>query len=255
MASTYISGTSGADAFNKYSDRTPKQELGKDEFLQILATQLANQDPLEPTSDTEFIAQMAQFSSLEQMQEMNNAAQSSRAYALVGKDIIANVSDEAGNAHEISGRVSGVTTKSGTDYLIVGEYLVPLSAVKYVYDTGATDQSLLAQAGTYIGKTVEAELPTGKYDSTTGKEITEKVTGVVESIYLKGGLVYAKLEGSDKDVLVAFINKYYETPQAAPGGNTGGTGEADGETGGSAGEGSGGDTSGGTETVGDGTEG
>ena len=50
-------------------------ELGKDAFLQILVAQLANQDPLSPTSDTEFIAQMAQFSSLEQMQNMNASMQ------------------------------------------------------------------------------------------------------------------------------------------------------------------------------------
>lgn len=48
-----------------------KQQLGQDEFLRLLTTQLKAQDPLKPVEDTQFIAQMAQFSSLNQMQMLN----------------------------------------------------------------------------------------------------------------------------------------------------------------------------------------
>lgn len=50
--------------------RAPSPELGKDEFMKILMTQLQNQDPLDPMDDREFISQMASFSSLEQMMNM-----------------------------------------------------------------------------------------------------------------------------------------------------------------------------------------
>ncbi|GAA4060063.1 flagellar hook assembly protein FlgD [Amphibacillus indicireducens] len=52
---------------------TPSSELGKDEFLKILMTQIQNQDPLNPMDDREFISQMTTFSSLEQMMNMNQS--------------------------------------------------------------------------------------------------------------------------------------------------------------------------------------
>lgn len=56
---------------NETTDNKPKNDLDKDAFLRLLTTQLANQDPLNPMEDKEFIAQLAQFSSLEQMQNLN----------------------------------------------------------------------------------------------------------------------------------------------------------------------------------------
>ena len=52
--------------------RVPMKTLGQDEFLGLLVTQMRNQDPLKPVSDTEFIAQMAQFSNLEQTKVMSS---------------------------------------------------------------------------------------------------------------------------------------------------------------------------------------
>lgn len=61
------------DAFNKTLNegKLPSNGLGKDDFLKILITQLQHQDPSQPMDDKEFIAQMAQFSSLEQMTNMS----------------------------------------------------------------------------------------------------------------------------------------------------------------------------------------
>lgn len=56
---------------NTTTDSKSKNDLDKDAFLRLLTTQLANQDPLNPMEDREFIAQLAQFSSLEQMQNLN----------------------------------------------------------------------------------------------------------------------------------------------------------------------------------------
>lgn len=84
------------DRINKetFGSRIPKQELGKDDFLQLLIAQLTHQDPTEPVKDTEFIAQMAQFSSLEQMMNMtknldlmNQTLSSADAVSAVGKKV------------------------------------------------------------------------------------------------------------------------------------------------------------------------
>ncbi len=62
--------------YQKPVKQTGNSELGKDAFLQLLITQLQHQDPTNPMDDREFISQMAQFSSLEQMQNMTKAMES-----------------------------------------------------------------------------------------------------------------------------------------------------------------------------------
>jgi len=56
----------------KKDGREPVKSLGKDEFLKLLITELKHQDPTNPMNDREFISQMSQFSSLEQMLNLNN---------------------------------------------------------------------------------------------------------------------------------------------------------------------------------------
>ncbi len=58
------------EASNKYNKLKKSQEMGRDQFLKVLMTQLSHQNPLSPLEDKDFIAQMAQFTSVESMQEM-----------------------------------------------------------------------------------------------------------------------------------------------------------------------------------------
>ena len=101
--------------FNKAlnNGKIKSQDMGKDEFLKILITQLQNQDPTKPMEDKEFISQMAQFSSLEQMNNLNdqftkvsNSLASNQAVALLGKNVT--LQDIGGNM--ITGRVEAVTS-------------------------------------------------------------------------------------------------------------------------------------------------
>jgi flagellar basal-body rod modification protein FlgD len=82
------------------SSATKSKSLDKDAFLRLLTTQLQNQDPLNPTDSTEFTAQLAQFSSLEQMSNVNEtlntlilyqaSINNAQAVSFIGKDIVAN---------------------------------------------------------------------------------------------------------------------------------------------------------------------
>jgi flagellar basal-body rod modification protein FlgD len=85
----------------------PQNTLGKDAFMRILVTQMKNQNPLEPLKDTEFIGQMAQFSSLEQLTNLNQAM--NQFVGLQGKQSLTEHADLLGNTvyweQEVNGQL------------------------------------------------------------------------------------------------------------------------------------------------------
>lgn len=103
------------DAFNATinSGRVANNQLGKDDFLKILITQLTHQDPTDPMKDRDFIAQMAEFSSLEQITNMNQqfsalagVVSNFQALSLLGRNVEIVSGDQliSGVVQEISGR-------------------------------------------------------------------------------------------------------------------------------------------------------
>ena len=102
--STPAPGTTGTNNSTSSSPTTQRSDnLGRDAFLRLLTTQLAHQDPVEPQADGEFIAQLATFSSLEQLTEMRKTL-----------DIIATALGVATGTNTTDGGDSTTTDTTGT---------------------------------------------------------------------------------------------------------------------------------------------
>lgn len=131
--SDYVVAPSGTTTSNNAYNA-----LGKDEFLQLLVTQMQYQDPLNPTSDTEFIAQMAQFSSLEQMQNLNNNFSVYKAYELVGKEVSGSI-----NGKVVEGVVEAVRNQADGQYAVIGDSLVSIDKITKVKSSPHITDELL----------------------------------------------------------------------------------------------------------------
>lgn len=118
--------------FNK--KKPPSSKLGKDEFLQLLVAQMQYQDPLEPTSNTEYIAQLATFSQVEQLQNLNTAYTNTQAYTLVGQTVTVTTSQgsESGNVSTVEGVVDFVQMKDGEAQLSINGKLYPATDVSVI---------------------------------------------------------------------------------------------------------------------------
>ena len=183
------------DSAKEGATRNVGGTMGKNDFLMLLSAQLRYQDPLNPQNDSDFAAQLAQFSALEQMQNMNEtlgAMASYQAYSLVGKYVIANAYID-GELSEIPGIVDSIFSRKGITYAQIGEYTVPISAITDVFDGTAmlTPAMLLQTSNNLIGRTVKAQL---------GDTLIE---GEVTRITVEKGVMYARIDdGTDNPKFV-----------------------------------------------------
>ena len=111
----------------------------KDAFMQILVAQMKYQDPLEPTSNTEYISQYATFSQVEQLSNMADAMALSRASEMVGKTVTISQTNENGTKSEVQGVVDFVNYSGNKAYLNIGGVNYSIDDVTQVLDSSYTD--------------------------------------------------------------------------------------------------------------------
>jgi flagellar basal-body rod modification protein FlgD len=144
MTTTHgVTGTAASAATQKKTG--PMQEMGKDVFLQLMVTQLRYQDPLNPQDNSAFVAQMAQFTSLEQMQNLNEnmvrllelqSGAMSPAAALLGLMVTV----ATGEGPLLTGKVDAVEYEGGRPKLVVDGKLFGMESLqKVTADGGEND--------------------------------------------------------------------------------------------------------------------
>ena len=120
---------------NKEQSTVAGGNLGKEEFLKLLVAQMQYQDPLEPNKDSDYIAQLAQFSSLEQMQNLNTTMTNSTSMSYVGQEVIVHHTDSNGNTSEVQGVVEYVQIQSGKAYVSIDGKLYRAEEISTVIDS------------------------------------------------------------------------------------------------------------------------
>jgi len=116
--------------------------LSESQFLKLLTQQLENQDPLQPEDDTQFLAQMAQFTSLQETNTLNQQVERLTAASYIGATVTVN----PGNLAPVTGQVTGVDTSGADPALIINGSEYPLSQLQKVAATGATPPAAAAAA-------------------------------------------------------------------------------------------------------------
>lgn len=183
--------------YEKYKDRftdANEELISSDTFLNLLVAEMTNQDPMEPTSNTEFVTQMAQFTSLTYAQQSAEYALSNYASSLVGKTVTASKMD--GSEYVTKTGVVESVTKNGDEYTIsIGGTSFSISNVTSIAetkteetetddDTQLSGNSLgeyIAKASTMIG--LSATVMT----KSSGVSVVD--SGLVTSIQVKDGQV------------------------------------------------------------------
>ncbi|MBP3857765.1 MAG: flagellar hook capping protein [Ruminiclostridium sp.] len=188
--SDFIEGIASPQSnYEKYKDMfTDKHDLiTMDNFYSLLVAEMQNQDPLEPTSNTEFISQMASFTALSAQQDTFEVQQQSYANSLIGKSVTVSVGDgntETGVVEYAKGGDNPQISVNGKSY--------NLSSIVRVNDNGAQQVSGIGDYGAFaagiLGKTAIVQ----SVDATGMSYLDE---GKVDSLEIENGTVRVVVNG------------------------------------------------------------
>lgn len=209
-----VSSIGGVTSYEEYSNKslyaTPdSQALGKDTFLKLLTTQLQHQDPLNPMDNTQFIAQLSQFSSLEQLTNANDNLQG----LAVGMSSVGNATMVNLIGKEVKAYGNGFHFDKGTEVLNYNTAASAESVNLSIYDGNGNvvfTKSMGAQdAGdhtfTWDGKnSAGITMPPGDYtfavSATNGSSSVTTMTytqGVVDQIDFTSGVAMPRIDGQN----------------------------------------------------------
>ena len=154
----YTKTTASQEATGTATTSTSGNEYNQEMFLQLLVAEMQYQDPLEPTSNTEYVSELASFTQIEAVQAVQDQMQTLEANSLVGQYVI--LLDD--NSEYVSGKVDYVMNDSGDLYLAVNDSLYTIdqldSVVDESYYTAVLDAKAFTEAVSKLPTTAALEL-------------------------------------------------------------------------------------------------
>ncbi len=182
--------------------------MDKEAFLQLLVAQMKYQDPLQPTSNTEYISQYATFSELEQMQNMSANMTLSRASEMVGKEVIVESTSESGKTTTVQGQVESVSYQGNKAYVSIEGTLYSVDDVVQIVD----DEY---QAGVEAISTINKELEKlPKIEQVTLNDATSILN--IYNTYATMTDYQVELLGEEKEKVISeYVSKLNELLAAA----------------------------------------
>jgi flagellar basal-body rod modification protein FlgD len=120
--------TSATSAASGSAASSSNAQMTANDFLKLLTTEMQNQDPTQPEDPTQSVAQLAQFSSLQAAEEMNQSFQNfqsnfgvMQAASLIGHKVSVESADASGNSSTVTGSVSGIIVQNGSPYFTMND--------------------------------------------------------------------------------------------------------------------------------------
>lgn len=223
----FVENSSVQSLAKEKEKKTGNSSLDKDAFLQLLVAQMKYQDPLEPTSNTEYISQFATFSELEQMQNMSATLELSRASSLIGQTVLLDVTDSSGRTKTVQGNVDYVVYEGGKAYLSIGGQTYSLDDLNTVADK----KYLEAYKAATDFMNIYRKLPNIGVLSISDKENVEALEKIYSGMddYQKSFLTDDYIEGMQKyvDKMKELVKLAGEDGDGAGKGDENGSGETD----------------------------
>lgn len=180
---------------SSFTDKAKSNELGKDAFLKLLVTQMKYQDPLNPSTDTQFIEQLATFSQLEQMQNISKLTTNSQAFGLVGKEVVIKTESAMGEINYIQGRVDFVNMSNGDAQLSVNGKLYSIDQLDTILDDIYLLEQGLPGIKTKVNLEYDGENPKDLSFAVSlgeGDTVADQVAVIVDNKLLSSDLVKIK---------------------------------------------------------------
>lgn len=180
--------------YEKYKDKfkdSTEELVNSDTFLSLLVAEMTNQDPMEPTSNTEFVTQMAQFTSLTYNKDAAQYSKSNYASSLVGKTVTAQKMDGS----ELITKTGVVETvmKSGDNYTVkINGVSFDISKVTSISETGSGSSSTGILGGNSLGSLIASASMMIGMSATVNPAVnggSALDSGLIESIQVKDGQV------------------------------------------------------------------